>query len=137
MEAQGAAQGRTDRVRARERDNLSIIEAHAVEDIAQVGLRVLGARERVGASGVVERASGTREIALRRAFLWAGDIPLSRRSEYRVSRSYGGVYSLAVSMHEFEPFIDHGHVESMRFFFGVQCTDSDVSFRAFAHLEQM
>jgi hypothetical protein len=65
---------RTDGVGTRERHDLGIVKAHAVEDVAQVCLRVSRARERVGASGVIERAGGTREVALGRALVRAGDV---------------------------------------------------------------
>ena len=38
-------------------------------------------------------------------YLWAEEIPPSRVSEYFTLRSYNSIYSLAVSMHEFEPFL--------------------------------
>ena len=66
-------------------------------------------------------------------YLWADSIPLSRKSEYFVTRSYGGTYSLSVSMHEFEPFLYHSHGDSLRIFFGVQCGAAAVEFRSFVH----
>ena len=66
-------------------------------------------------------------------YLWAESIPQTRHSEYRVERSYGGVYSLAVSMHEFEPFLHHHPGAGMRFLFGVQCGEQAVAFRSFVH----
>ena len=43
---------------------------------------------------------------------------------------YDDIYSLAVSMHEFEPFLDY-YTGTVRFFFGVLCGERDTSFEAF------
>ena len=63
-------------------------------------------------------------------YMWAERIPLTRKSEYFTARSYNNVYSLAISMHEFEPFIEHGS-SSIRLFFGVWCGQRDSTFRSF------
>jgi len=63
-------------------------------------------------------------------YMWAERIPLTRKSEYFTARSYNNVYSLAISMHEFEPFIEHGS-SSIRLFFGVWCGQRDTTFRSF------
>ena len=63
-------------------------------------------------------------------YMWAEKIPLTRKSEFFTDRSYDDVYSLAISMHEFEPFIDHGS-SSIRMFFGVLCGQRDTTFRSF------
>ena len=54
--------------------------------------------------------------------MWAGEIPTSRKSEFFTTRAYNDVYSLSVSMHEMEPFIEHGDAY-IPIYFGVKCGD--------------
>jgi len=61
--------------------------------------------------------------------LYHGAIPADRRSETRVTRSKGGVYSLSMSKMEFRPFLEEGKVQD--FIFGVQCGPAAVSFTAY------
>ena len=42
---------------------------------------------------------------------------------------YDDIYSLAISMHEFEPFLEHAD-GAVDVFFGVQCGERDASFRS-------
>lgn len=63
-------------------------------------------------------------------FMWAGEIPLTRKSQYFTDRSFDDVYSLAISKHEFEPFLHDGS-SMVRIFFGVLCGAKDVEFRSF------
>jgi hypothetical protein len=63
-------------------------------------------------------------------YMWAGAIPTSRKSQFFTLRAYDDVYSLSVSMHEMEPFLEHGD-GSVIMYFGVKCGPRAVRFRSF------
>ena len=63
-------------------------------------------------------------------YMWAGAIPTSRKSEYSTLRAYDDVYSLSISMHEMEPFLEHGD-GNVTVYFGVRCGPRPVRFRSF------
>ena len=63
-------------------------------------------------------------------YMWAGAIPTSRKSEFYTLRAYDDVYSLSVSMHEMEPFLEHGG-GATTIYFGVKCGARAVRFRSF------
>ena len=92
-------------------------------DVTQDNLRnnLLFEMEDLGHTGALDAVS---------VYMWADSIPLSRKSQFFTTRSYDDIYSLAVSMHEFEPFLDY-YTGTVRFFFGVLCGERDTSFEAF------
>ena len=69
-------------------------------DVTQDNLKnnLLFEMEDLGHTGALDAVS---------VYMWADEIPLSRKSEFFTTRSYDAIYSLAVSMHEFEPFLDY------------------------------
>jgi hypothetical protein len=90
--------------------------------VENLGNNLVFELEELGMTGTLDAVS---------VYMWADAIPKSRKSEYFTQRAYGGVYSLSVSMHEFEPFLEHGHASQHTIYFGVHCGARAARFRTF------